>query len=170
MQASPSHQSSPCPFARPRALLLRVRVITDAKQQPSCVLASSPISSHVQTSLPLCIGTRYPRWCPSLRFSSRCLSRPPSQPDLCPHVHHCPRPLNRHRHLSPPTLKTPSLPASPTPTALKLQTSSVDPPPANSSTQKQGHPQIKSCPRASQKQHPRHPQKQCRRQHPSRSH
>ncbi|KAI0281886.1 hypothetical protein BC826DRAFT_1111117 [Russula brevipes] len=126
---SQTSSSSQPPFARPGTLLLRVRAITDAKQQPSCVLASSPISSHVQTSLPLCIGTRYPQWCPSLRFSNRCLSRPPSQPDPRPHVHHCPHPLNRRRHLSPPTLKTPSPPASPTPTALKLQTSSTRLPP-----------------------------------------
>jgi hypothetical protein len=65
------------PFAMLKTVLLRVRVsrTTDGKQQPGCVLASSPVSSHLQTSLPLYIATRYPPVLPQLP-----LLEPPPEP------------------------------------------------------------------------------------------
>jgi hypothetical protein len=70
----PLHKSQNNSTASARAIR-----ISDAKQQPSCMLASSPISSHVQTSLPFYIVIR-----PSLRISNCHLNCRPSQPALTP--------------------------------------------------------------------------------------
>jgi hypothetical protein len=79
---TPTSPSPPSPLRKSQnnsTASARATRISDAKQQPSCMLASSPISSHVQTSLPFYIAIR-----PSLRVSNRCLNRRPSQPALTP--------------------------------------------------------------------------------------